>query len=279
MSNPSDPNDPNAAAPQYGQQPPPGYGYPPPPPPGYGNSGGWSQPGYPTAQPPYGSPQDSGAQPIQPPPYGGQPYPGQQPYGGQPGYGGTPGYGAAPQPGYPTPPPTYGYPPSGGGYTPYGAPALPYASWLQRVGARLIDGLAAFVPAAVLYGIGFGIGSSSMSCSTDSDGVYQCSGGGLSAIGLIFVLLGWLTALGIGIYLIYKEGTTGQTWGKRVLGISLIREADGQFLGFGMAFVRQLAHFLDGIACYIGYLWPLWDEKRQTFADKVCSTLVVKTNP
>ncbi len=24
---------------------------------------------------------------------------------------------------------------------------------------------------------------------------------------------------------------------------------------------------------YIGYLWPLWDAKRQTFADNVCGTV------
>jgi uncharacterized RDD family membrane protein YckC len=25
----------------------------------------------------------------------------------------------------------------------------------------------------------------------------------------------------------------------------------------------------------LGYLWPLWDDKRQTFADKICSTVVL----
>lgn len=62
------------------------------------------------------------------------------------------------------------------------------------------------------------------------------------------------------------------------MGIRLLREADGRPLGFGMAFVRRLAHFLDSIACYIGWLWPLWDAKKQTFADKVCSSVVVKAN-
>ncbi|WUN50496.1 RDD family protein [Streptomyces sp. NBC_00306] len=32
----------------------------------------------------------------------------------------------------------------------------------------------------------------------------------------------------------------------------------------------------DSIACYLGWLWPLWDAKKQTFADKVCNTVVVK---
>ena len=41
-----------------------------------------------------------------------------------------------------------------------------------------------------------------------------------------------------------------------------------------MSFVRQLLHIVDSI-CYIGYLWPLWDRKRQTFADKILKTVVL----
>ena len=42
-----------------------------------------------------------------------------------------------------------------------------------------------------------------------------------------------------------------------------------------MNFVRQLCHYIDGIL-YLGYLWPLWDYKRQTFSDKIMTTLVIK---
>jgi len=34
-------------------------------------------------------------------------------------------------------------------------------------------------------------------------------------------------------------------------------------------------HIVDGLSLFIGYLWPLWDKKRQTFADKIMSTVVV----
>jgi uncharacterized RDD family membrane protein YckC len=74
---------------------------------------------------------------------------------------------------------------------------------------------------------------------------------------------------------VFRQGTTGQTIGKQVVGIKLIREQDGQPVGPGMAFVRGIAHILDSIPCEIGFLWPLWDAKKQTFADKVCSTVVV----
>ena len=43
-----------------------------------------------------------------------------------------------------------------------------------------------------------------------------------------------------------------------------------------MAFVRNLCHIIDGAICYIGFLFPLWDAKRQTFADKILATVVVE---
>jgi uncharacterized RDD family membrane protein YckC len=45
-----------------------------------------------------------------------------------------------------------------------------------------------------------------------------------------------------------------------------------------MAFVRDLCHFVDAIICYVGFLFPLWDDKRQTLADKIVSTVVVKND-
>ena len=58
--------------------------------------------------------------------------------------------------------------------------------------------------------------------------------------------------------------------------IGELRELDGRPVGVGMAFVRRLAHFLDSLPIYLGWLWPLWDDKKQTFADKVCGTVVIK---
>lgn len=198
-------------------------------------------------------------------PYGQQP--GQPPQGqppqGQPGYGypqqapqgvppqGQPGYGYPQQPGMPQGQPGYGYPQGQSGYG--GRP--PLAGWWSRFAALLLDFIIISIPYGVLLGIGGGIG-----------------GGAGSAV----AVLGVLVALGLGLFKLYKEGTTGQWIGKKAVGISLLREADGQPLGFGMAFVRYLAHFVDSIACYLGWLWPAWDAKKQTFADKICSTLVVK---
>ncbi|MFD9407663.1 RDD family protein [Streptomyces sp. NPDC059989] len=188
---------------------------------------------------------------------------GQQPPQGRPGYPQQAPQGVPPQYGYPqqqTPPPYGAYPPAGApGMPPMGMPGMgmpPLAHWGLRVGATLLDGL---ITAGPMYALGFI--DLATSDNPDEPG--------------FFFLIGVLYAIAMGFYQLYLEGKTGQSIGKKAVGISVRREADGQPLGFGMAFVRKLAHFLDGIACYIGYLWPLWDEKKQTFADKVCNTLVI----
>lgn len=82
--------------------------------------------------------------------------------------------------------------------------------------------------------------------------------------------LAWL-----GYNTVYLGGTTGQSWGRKVANIRLLSEATGQPIGIGMALLRHLAHIIDSIICYVGWLFPLWDAKRQTIADKIISTVVV----
>ncbi|MFE0424713.1 RDD family protein [Streptomyces sp. NPDC058953] len=197
-------------------------------------------------------------------PYGQQPG---QPQGQPPaGYGypqqGQPGYGqpqdaqaqqpyGQPQYGYPqAPPPVQPYAAYPGGGYPGGMPEP--AHWGLRVGAFLLDGLIASLPYLVLGTIGAGSGSS------------------------MLVVIGVVLSIGLTLGLKAQEGSTGQTPGKKAAGIKLLRERDGQTVGFGMAVVRYLAHILDALPCYLGYLWPLWDDKKQTFADKICSTVVIK---
>ncbi|MFY1689270.1 RDD family protein [Plantactinospora sp. WMMB782] len=137
-----------------------------------------------------------------------------------------------------------------------------YASWGARVGASILDGLV-IVPFAILAAVFGGPG-------VDPD-TGQATGPG--PLYWVFVLL----ALALNGYnRWYLAGKTGQSWGKKALGIQLVGEASGQPIGVGMAFLRELAHFVDGIICYIGYLWPLWDAKKQTLGDKIVKTLVVR---
>ncbi len=73
----------------------------------------------------------------------------------------------------------------------------------------------------------------------------------------------------------WQVGETGQSPGMRVVGLKCVQNQTGQVLGFGMGVVRGLANIINSIICYIGWLFPLWDNQRQTVADKIMSTYVV----
>jgi uncharacterized RDD family membrane protein YckC len=89
-------------------------------------------------------------------------------------------------------------------------------------------------------------------------------------------ILAQLAALGWALYNAYLQGSTGQSTGKKMAGTRLVRAADGQLIGGGAGVGRAFVHIVDGLPCYLGYLWPLWDAQKQTFADKIMGTLVIK---
>ena len=197
---------------------------------------------------PYGqSGQDPHGQPAQQP-YGQpatEPYAQQNPYAGQP-------YGQ----------PTYGVP-----------QGVTFAHWGKRVGAYLIDalvGLVAYVPLLV------GVAIAGASSDTDPVTGQATMADATAGLVIILFLLSGLLTLGYFIWnFCLKQGRTGYTIGKGVMGIKLVKAETGQPVGAGMAFVRQIAHVLDSLPCNLGYLWPLWDAQRQTFADKVIGTYVI----
>ena len=99
--------------------------------------------------------------------------------------------------------------------------------------------------------------------------------------GAIPMMIGTLVMLAGMVWTVYNRwivaGRTGQSLGKRVTRIRLISELSDAPIGPMNAFLRDLVHILDGFA-YVGYLWPLWDEKKQTFADKIMRTIVVNAD-
>jgi uncharacterized RDD family membrane protein YckC len=71
-------------------------------------------------------------------------------------------------------------------------------------------------------------------------------------------------------------GGRGQTLGKKVAGVRLVRQDSGQPVGFGIALGRAFLHIADALPLAAGFFAPLWDEQRRTFADKIIGTLVIK---
>lgn len=193
-----------------------------------------------------------GVPPGYSPPPGGYSPPGAStppPSGGfTPPGGGVP----APGPGSFSPPPGGGYQPVGGGF---GAPTGQLAEWPQRALGGLIDYVGPWVVAAVLF------------AATRSLGLY---------------LLLWLLIIGWGAYNGWLNGSTGQSIGKKVVGLRVVGEQTGQVIGGGAGVARWAISAAMGIIPCVGWilspvnlLFPLWDAKKQTLHDKVVKSLVV----
>ena len=90
-------------------------------------------------------------------------------------------------------------------------------------------------------------------------------------------VVAYLITLVIGIlYFSYFEGSaSGQTPGKKVLKIRVVDFNSGGPIGMGRAVVRYVARIVSGIPLALGYLWMLWDKEKQTWHDKLGSTVVV----
>jgi len=274
MSNPQDPyNQPNTGPNNF----PPPSGYPNQPPPGYYQP----QPGYPNQPPPPGYYQPQPGYPNQPPP----------------GYGvAQMPVGFAPPPGYAGQMPPYGY--GGGGSTPA---TLAKASFLQRVGASLIDGII-FIPVTFIVGIVFVLASLDSFKNGTGFGIGQS------------LLLSLLIILPRAIYEVLMV-SAGQTLGDRAAKIRIMDSA-GNPPGLNKSFIRYIVplalslvgsiinntityssgnfsytsgavtttntggtviSLLFNLIVLVGYLWMLWDPNKQTLFDKLAGTFVVKT--
>jgi uncharacterized RDD family membrane protein YckC len=88
-------------------------------------------------------------------------------------------------------------------------------------------------------------------------------------------LVQWGLGIGWWAYLGYKTGLTGVTFGRSIAKVKVISEETGQVIGVQNGIIRQLAHILDSAICLVGWLFPLWDPKRQTLADKLCKTVAI----
>ncbi len=74
----------------------------------------------------------------------------------------------------------------------------------------------------------------------------------------------------------YLEGSAaGQTIGKKVLGIRVVDFRSGEPIGFGRGLIRYVGKIISSIPLALGFLWMLWDREKQTWHDKIATTVVV----
>lgn len=135
--------------------------------------------------------------------------------------------------------------------------AAAYSGWWRRVGAYLLDTLIIVVPLVVLIIVAVALD------------VWA-----LAAIGYLGTLV-----VPFVYFTYFHGGATGQTPGKRAVGIRVVNDETGEAIGYGRAFGRYaitVVFSLIFIPLLLDYLWPLWDTKNQALHDKVVSSVVVR---
>jgi uncharacterized RDD family membrane protein YckC len=134
------------------------------------------------------------------------------------------------------------------------------------VGAQLLDALILVIPSAILIALVLGV----FLAGSDVGGVIAA---------IIAFLLYIVVALFYAPVLMAREGPrNGQTWGKQILGITVIRD-NGEQIELGFGFLREfvvIGGFFAGIPTLVDYLWPLWDDENRCLHDMVVSTHVIR---
>lgn len=132
------------------------------------------------------------------------------------------------------------------------------APWHFRVGAFAIDVLVGAAVVATLALVSF---------TVPAGGVWWwiC----VSVLGAVILLML--------VNRLLLPAITGWSLGRGLLGIAVARR-DGTAASPWRLLVRDLAHLLD-TASVVGWLWPLWDSRRRTFADLLLGTEVRSVEP
>jgi Mce-associated membrane protein len=133
-------------------------------------------------------------------------------------------------------------------------PAVTPASWPARAGAFAVD---------VLLGVAV-IATMALLALTAPQ---------RSWLWWVFTAVAALTLLLIAINRLLAPTITGWSLGRALFGIA-VRKRDGSTVGLTRLAARDVAHLLDTVALFIGWLWPLWDRRRRTFADLMLRTEV-----
>ena len=121
---------------------------------------------------------------------------------------------------------------------------LEYAGFWRRLGGFLIDGIL-LAGVTVILGLALSPNAS-------------------STIGFV-----------IGITYSVGLNANGGTLGKQAVGLRLIDAKTGADIGYPRALVRYIVAIASGLALLLGYLWSIWDGKKQTWHDKVAGSVVV----
>lgn len=144
-------------------------------------------------------------------------------------------------------------------------PAAPVGATNVHVTGRRI--LATIVDAIVL-GLLFSVMSMLFGTSSAQGGEASASLSGLAFVLYLVLAFGYYTLM---------EGYLGQTVGKMLFGIKVVRQDNGEVPGIGTAALRTVLRIVDGLFAYlVAFIAVLASANNQRLGDMVAHTLVIR---
>lgn len=146
-----------------------------------------------------------------------------------------------------------------------------YGGFWRRAVAFLIDKTILNFTSLILFFIGIlALGSGFKSCG------YSPSLEIFTELTVNFLIVYYImTTLLYVLYFTYFHGTTGQTIGKKILGLKVV-QSTGEPMTLGIAFLRWVGYIISGLILYLGFIWIAFDGKKQGWHDKIAGTCVIK---
>jgi uncharacterized RDD family membrane protein YckC len=78
------------------------------------------------------------------------------------------------------------------------------------------------------------------------------------------------------VYVIGLWGATGQTIGMKVLGLRIVRDADGGRITWGKAVLRFIGLLVAFACIYIGVIWVAFEPRKRGWHDMIGGTVVIQ---
>lgn len=91
------------------------------------------------------------------------------------------------------------------------------------------------------------------------------------------ITIPFLLLINLAYYVYFWVKRDGQTIGNSLFGIKVTKE-DGSKLDVTTAVVRCFGYIISSVIFNLGFLWSIWDSKKQGWHDKIAKTVVYQTS-
>jgi len=136
------------------------------------------------------------------------------------------------------------------------APWIAFGGFWIRFAAYIIDGLILTLIGIVL-GVMFGV-------------VFRSS---VDAAQGLLSLISLVVSIG---YFVWSWVRSGSTPGMNLLGLRVVRDADGGPISWGRALLRYLGIVISTLALFIGLIWVAFDKRKRGWHDLIAGTVVIR---